>query len=148
MESIEALVFAISPYFTFIGSFLLILSYQKYTEIEHTKSKGLVADGVVLELRDESGKTVEPTDNHPAAPVVEFRTDNGKYVHYSTTYQIPSPYKAGQSVKIYYYIYKSIHHFALEDDQTGSLPGRLFRWGVVFCAIGFPVLVIKLSHLL
>lgn len=148
MEFIENLLISIGPILVLLGTYLLILAHQKSNEIAHTLSKGQVAEGIVIEMRDESGNTVESFNNHPVAPVVEFKTDHGKYLHYSRTFQNPSPYKPGQSVKIYYYIYKSIQQFALEDDQTGTLPIRLYRWGIVFCAVGFPGLVIKLSRLL
>lgn len=148
MEFVEEILYPIGPYFFLIGAVLLIFAHQKSNEIEHTLSKGQVADGLVIELRDESGNKIESDTNHPVAPVVRFQTINGIYIHYSSTFQNPSPYKIGQSVKIYYYIYKSNRQFALEDDQTGLLPGKLFRWGIVCCAIGFPFIVRKLSKLM
>lgn len=148
MEFVEGILYPIGPYFFLIGAFLLIFAHQKNNEIAHTISKGQVADGLVIELRDESGNNIESYNNHPVAPVVRFQTINGIYIHYSSTYQNPSPYKIGQTVKIYYYIYKSISHFALEDDQVGLLPGKLFRWGIVCCSIGFPFIVMKLAKLL
>ena len=147
MDSFVNTIITIGPYLVFVGAFLLIMAHQKSNEISHTLSKGQLAEGIVIELRDELGNTVETFNYHAVAPVVEFKTANGKYIHYSSTYQNPSPYKKGQVVKIYYYIYKSIQHFALEDDQTGTLPGILLRWGLVFCAVGLPSLVIKLSNL-
>lgn len=148
MEGIESILFTIGTYLFPIGVFLLILAYQKSNEIEHTRSKGQLAEGLVIEMRDEAGNPVESFNNHALAPVVEFHTPNGKFIHYSSTFQNPSPYKVGQTVKIYYYIYKSNRHFALEDDQTGLLPGKLFRWGIVCSAIGFPFIVMKLSKLM
>jgi len=145
MQTLESIFSYISPGLSLIGVYLLILSYQKKHEIEHTLRKGKMTEGTVIELRENlanvDGGGIE------YAPVVEFRTDHGLYKHFSSTYKFPTPYHLGQKVKIYYYIYKSRHEFALEDDEPGTLPDRLKWWGIIFCIFGLPILLFKLQKL-
>ncbi|MBL0024375.1 MAG: DUF3592 domain-containing protein [Saprospiraceae bacterium] len=127
------------PLASFFGAFLLILSYQKKHEIEHTIKKGKVTEGTVIEIREHQSRGF--------APVVEFKTQNGLYKHYSSSFRFSCRYFVGQKVKIYYYIYRSRREFALEDDTPGTLPESLLKWGVVLCLIGMPMLIIKVIGL-
>lgn len=145
MESIQNYIHSIAPIFAVIGTYLLILSYQKKNEIQHTLKHGQNTEGVVIDLVAYEG--ADGRNDFGFAPVVEFTTVNGTYKHYSNTYQNPSPYSIGQKVKIYYYIYKSRHEFALEDDKPGTLPDTLFLWGLVFCVVGYPFIFLKLLNL-
>lgn len=133
--------------FSLIGIYMIIISYQKSNEKKHTLAKGKVAEGTVIELRENPGDLSGNDKGNGFAPVVEFRTDHGLYKHYSTTYRFPSPYSLGQKVKIYYYIYKSRYEFALQDDEPGSLPGTMMKWGIAFCILGLPLLFLKMSKL-
>jgi len=145
MQTLESIFSYISPGLSLIGVYLLILSYQKKHEMEHTLRKGKMAEGTVIELRKNTANVDGGGIEY--APVVEFRTDHGLYKHFSSTYKFPTPYHLGQKVKIYYYIYKSRHEFALEDDEPGTLPDRLKWWGIIFCIFGLPILLFKLQKL-
>ena len=136
------------PFLALIGTYLLILSHKKKHEIEHTIRKGLSTEGTVIEIRENPGKSLESNMPEGYAPVVEFTTINGKYHHHSATFRSPCNYYIGQKVKIYYYFYKSRKEMALLDDDPGPLPKILFKWGILFCAIGYPILLAKMSVLL
>jgi hypothetical protein len=147
MTTILNFVMSLGPILSLIGTYLLILSHSKSHEIEHTLNKGKVAEGKVIKMREDPDHTPSDMDYRGVAPVVEFRTVNGLYQHFSTTYRKNSPYEVGQTVKIYYYKYKSRMEMALIDDQTGTLPKTLLKWGIIFCAIGYPILFSKLGGL-
>ena len=147
MTTILNFVMSLGPILSLIGTYLLILSHSKSHEIEHTLNKGKVAEGKVIKMREDPDHTPSDMDYKGVAPVVEFRTVNGLYQHFSTTYRKNSPYEVGQTVKIYYYKYKSRMEMALIDDQTGTLPKTLLKWGIIFCAIGYPILFSKLGGL-
>jgi hypothetical protein len=147
MTTVLNFVMSLGPILSLIGTYLLILSYDKSHEIEHTISKGKVAEGTVIELRDDPNHVDEMSKNKSKAPVVDFHTVNGWHRHHSTTYRYPSRYEVGQKVKIYHYLYKSRHEMALEDDEPGTLPKTLLKWGILFCAIGYPILLSKMGGL-
>lgn len=122
----------------FIGTFCLILAYQKKHEIEQVLKNGTRTVGTVIEIRpDPSGKGGE-------APVVDLKIPNGSHRHYSTTYASPSPYKVGQQVDIWYKINKTNRTVALADDTPGNLPKILFWAGVVLCLLSYPELIRRL----
>ncbi|MBK7233060.1 MAG: DUF3592 domain-containing protein [Saprospiraceae bacterium] len=146
MQTLENILSYLVFGLSLIGVYLLILAYQKKHEIEHTLSKGKMAEGTVVELRE--NPTNVDGGGKEYTPVVEFRTDHGLYRHHSSTYKFPTPYHLGQKVKIYYYIYKSRYEFALEDDEPGTLPDRLKWWGIIFCIFGLPLLLYKISKLI
>ncbi|MEZ4901257.1 MAG: hypothetical protein R2822_05585 [Spirosomataceae bacterium] len=50
----------------------------------------------------------------------------------------------GQKVRIWYKFYKSKRDVALADETPGNLPKTLFRWGLVFCLLGYPFMIRKL----
>ena len=147
MSSVLNFISSFGPILSLIGTYLLILSYDKSHEIEHTIKKGKVAEGTVTELRENPDHSDLMSKLKAKAPVVDFYTTNGWYRHYSTTYKDPSPYEIGQKVKIYHYLYKSRHEMALEDDEPGTLPKTLLKWGIIFCSIGYPILLSKLGGL-
>ena len=147
MNTILNLLGTLGPILSLIGTYCLILSHSKNNEIAHTLSKGKVAEGTVIKMREDPDHTPSDMDYRGVAPVVEFRTLNGLYQHFSTTYRKNSPYEVGQTVKIHYYSYKSRMEMALPDDETGTLPKTLLKWGIIFCAIGYPILLSKLGGL-
>ena len=125
----------------FIGTYCLILAYQKQHEIEKVLTKGIKTLGTVTEMRQ------APFGNQGEAPVVEFTTQNGSYKHFSTTYTSPSAYKLGQQVEIWYYHYKSIRLAALADDKPGKLPKILLCWGIVLCLLSYPEIIRRMITL-
>jgi hypothetical protein len=147
MHTILNFLGTLGPILSLIGTYFLILSYSKNNEIAHTLSKGRVADGTVIKMREDPDHAPSDMDYRGVAPVVEFRTVNGLYQHFSSTYRKNSPYEVGQTVKIHYYSYKSRMEMALPDDETGTLPRTLLKWGIIFCAIGYPILLSKLGGL-
>ena len=147
MNTILNLLGTLGPILSLIGTYCLILSHSKNNEIAHTLSKGKVAEGTVIKMREDPDHAPSDMDYRGVAPVVEFRTLNGLYQHFSTTYRKNSPYEIGQTVKIHYYSYKSRMEMALPDDETGTLPKTLVKWGIIFCAVGYPILLSKLGGL-
>ncbi|HMP28432.1 MAG TPA: DUF3592 domain-containing protein [Saprospiraceae bacterium] len=137
----------LGPILSLIGTYLLILSYSKSNEIKHTLSRGKEAEGTVIELRDDPDPKNQISNPKAKAPVVEFHTINGWHRHYSTTYKYPSPYQIGQKVKIYHYLYRSRHEMALTDDEPGTFPKTLLVWGIIFCLLGYPILISKMGGL-
>lgn len=135
----------LSPYIlsvmALIGTYCLILAYEKQHEIEKVLTKGIKTLGTVTEMRQDL------LGNGGEAPVVDFTTQNGSYKHVSTTYTYPSPYKMGQKVEIWYYHYKSIRLAALADDKPGNLPKTLLRWGIVFCVLTYPEIIRRMLML-
>lgn len=126
----------------FIGTYCLILAYQKQHEIEKILTKGIKTLGTVTEIRQ------DPSEKEGEAPVVDFTTQNGSYRHFSTTYTLPTAYKMGQQVEIWYYHYKSIRLAALADDKTDNLPKVLLRWGIVLCLLTYPEIIRRMTTLL
>lgn len=126
----------------FIGTYCLILAYEKQHEIEKILTKGIKTTGKVVEIHQDT------LHNTGEAPVVEYTTAHGFFRHVSTTYAMPSAYKIGQQVDIWYYHYKSIRLAALADDQPGSLPKTLLKWGIVFCALSYPGIIRNLTSLI
>lgn len=124
----------------FVGTYCLILAYQKQHEISMVLSKGQKYAGTVVEMRD------HPSGNGSQAPTVEFDSQHGTgHRHYSNTYRMLSNYKTGQKVEVWYYSYKSIRLSALPDDEPGNLPKILFRWGIVLCLLSYPELIRRIA---
>ena len=126
----------------FIGTYCLIIAYEKQHEIEKILTKGIKTFGIVTELRQ------DPSSQQGVAPVVDFTTQNGTYRHFSTTYTLSSAYQVGQQVEIWYYHYKSIRLATLADDKTGNLPKVLLYWGVVLCLLTYPEIIRRMMMLL
>lgn len=132
------------PLVAFIGTYLLIIAYDKSKIVERVMSKGLKAEGTVVEIRQDPGLLFGSGESKGSAPVVDFVFPNGSHRHYSTHYQTPTPYYVGQKVEVRYYFYKSIREVLLADEDAGTLPKTLFRWGLVMCLLGYPFLLRKL----
>jgi hypothetical protein len=147
MTTILNFLTSLGSILSLIGTFLLILSYTKSHEIEHTIRNGREVEGTVIELREDPDQSDLRSEVKAKAPRVEFRTINGLYRHSSTTYRYPSPYEVGQKVKIYHYSTISRNEMALADDEPGTLPKTLLKWGLIFCAIGYPILLSKMGRL-
>jgi hypothetical protein len=121
-----------------VGTYCLILAYERQHAIENTLLKGQVAIGTVIEIR------TNPDPAGGEAPVVDFNTPNGSHRHYSTTYLSPCAYKVGQKVQIWYKFYKSNRAVALPDDQPGKQPRVFFVCGVVLCLLTYPEIIRRL----
>lgn len=127
--------------FAFVGTYCLILSYEKQHEIEKVLKRGIRTTGTVVEIRQ------DPSGNAGAAPTVEYITQNGRHRHVSTTYASPSPYRVGQQVEVWYKTNKSNRISALADDKPGNLPKKLLRWGIVLCLLSYPAVILRLKTL-
>ncbi len=127
---------------TLVGTYCLILSYQKQHEIQTVLSKGIKTTGTVVEIRQ------DPSGNSGDAPVVEFNYPNGSYRHYSTTYVLPCAYSVGQQVEIWYLFRKSNRTAALSDDQPGTLPKTLLKWGILLCLLSYPEIIRRMATLI
>ncbi len=135
------------PLLAFIGTYLLIIAYDKSKMVERVKSKGIKTVGTVVEIRQNPGELFGSKEGEGQAPVVDFVTNNGSHRHYSTHYQSPCPYQVGQKVEVWYYFYKSIREVLLADEGAGTWPKTLFRWGIALCLISYPFLIKKLMLL-
>ena len=125
----------------FVGTYCLILAYQKQYEIPKVLSKGIKITGTVVEIRQ------DPSGNGGGAPVVEFNYPNGSYRHASSTYTSPCVYVVGQEVDIWYLFNKSNRAAALPDEQPGTLPKTLLKWGIVLCLLSYPEVIRRLISL-
>lgn len=132
------------PLAAFIGTYLIIIAYDKSKIVERISSKGIKTEGTVIEIRKNPGPLFGSEEGEGEAPVVDFITTHGSHRHYSTHYQTPCPYKVGQKVEVSYYFYKSIREVLLPNEDAGTLPKTLFRWGIALCLIGYPFLFRKL----
>lgn len=135
------------PFLAFIGTYLLIISYDKSKIVERVTSRGIKTEGTVIEIRQNPGSLFSSKEGEGKAPVVDFTTTNGSHRHYSTDYQTPTPYHVGQKVEVRYYFYKSIREVILANEGVGTLPKTLFRWGIAFCLIGYPFIIRKMMLL-
>ncbi|MBK9256509.1 MAG: hypothetical protein IPM42_13560 [Saprospiraceae bacterium] len=145
MQTLQNILATSGPILALIGTYCFILSYSKAHEIEHTIRKGRIAEGTVIELQDNPADLHLNTKLRRKAPLVDFHSHIGWHQYQSITYRDPSPYQVGQKVQIYYYFYKSRREFALADDEPGTLPKTLLKWGIIFCIIGYPILFGKLG---
>jgi len=134
---------SIGPVLSLAGTYCLIISYAKSKEIDHIIKKGKTTEGTVIEMCDDPDD--KPADMYykGKAPVVEFKTPNGLFHHFSNTYKKNSHYEVGQKVTIFYYFYKSRREMALSDDKPGTLPNTLLKWGIILCVIGYPIVLSK-----
>jgi hypothetical protein len=118
------------------------LAYQKQHEIQIVLSRGIKTTGRVVEIRQ------DPSGNGGGAPVVEFNYPYGSYRHYSNTYMLPCAYYVGQETEIWYLFYKSNRRATLSDEQPGTLPITLLKWGIVLCLLSYPVVIWRMITLL
>lgn len=129
-----------------VGTYLIILSYERQHIFDKVRQKGIRTEGVVTRLNENPSNKEGWTAGGGKAPVVEFHTVNGHYVYASTTYQQPTPYEVGQKVDIWYIFYKSRRDMALADDVPGDTPKKLYWWGVILCGISYPMVFLKLQN--
>lgn len=134
----------IMPLVALVGTYLLIIAYDKSKIVERVTSKGIKTEGTVIEIRKNPGDLFSSKEGEGEAPVVDFTTANGSHRHYSTHYQIHTTYHVGQKVEVRYYFYKSIREVLLAHEDAGTLPKTLFRWGIALCLISYPFLFRKL----
>ena len=140
----------ITPYLQllgFIGTYLLILSYDRAQMPERVKKRGIKTEGTVIEIRRNPGSLFSKTEGQGDAPVVDFNTISGSHRYHSTNYITPCSYQVGQKVPVWYYFYKSKQEVILENEDAGSLPRTLLVWGIAFCVIGYPFLIRNLLTL-
>lgn len=131
-----------------LGLFLLFLAWQQMDYYPNILRNGTEAEGTVIEMHRDPGPLWGGEEGDGEAPVVEFTDRQGRQRrHFSTTYQIPSPYRVGQKVRIWYIIYKSRQVYALEDDTKGSWPRTLLIIGAVAFLLGAPELWRRLGGL-
>ncbi len=125
-----------------VGTYSLILAYQKQYEVERVLKYGIKTIGTVIEIRpDPSGKQGD-------APVVDFDYPNGSHRYFSTKYTSPCNYRVGQQVEIWYKFYKSNQDVVLPDDKPGNLPKRLLITGIIFCILSYPILFGRMLDLI
>jgi hypothetical protein len=140
----------ISPYFSvlaIIGTYCLILAYDRAKMPERVKKRGQLAEGTVVEIRRNPGPIFGSQEGEGFAPVVEFATSSGNHRHFSTHYQTPSPYQVGQKVQVGYYFYKSIREVLLDGEENQPSSPTLLICGVCLCLLGYPFVFIKLLGL-
>lgn len=141
----------ISPYLSIlavIGTFCLILAYNRASLPQRVKSRGRTAEGTVIEIRRNPGALFSAQEGEGYAPVVDFEHPNGSHRYFSTYYQSPSPYQVGQKVQVRYYFYKSIREVILEGEENQPQSPVLLIWGICLCLIGYPFIVIKILALM
>lgn len=135
------------PAVALVGTYLLILAYDRMHLVERVKAKGIETEGTVVEIRRNPGGLFSSTEGEGDAPVVDFVTNWGTHKHYSTNYAIPCPFKVGEKVKVWYYFNKSRQEVVLEEAETDTLPHTLRTWGIILCLLSYPFVVKKLMLL-
>lgn len=142
---------SISPYLSVlavIGTYCLIIYYDRSKMPDRVRNRGLRAEGTVVEIRQNPGPIFGSQKGEGYAPVVEFNYPNGSHRHFSTYYQTPCPYEVGQKVQLGYYFYKSIREVLLDGEENQPQSPTLLIWGICFCLLGYPFVVIKLLDLI
>lgn len=140
----------ISPYFSvfaFVGTYCLILAYDRAKMPERVKKRGQKAEGTVVEIRRNPGPLFGSQEGEGYAPVVDFDYPNGNYRYHSNYYQSPSPYHVGQKVQVGYYFYKSIREVIIDGEENQPQSPTLLIWGICLCLLGYPFVFIKLIGL-
>lgn len=147
MNTIIQFLTPVAGLIALIGTYMIILSYEKTHIYDRVRSKGRTVEGIVTEIYQDPGPLFGKADDERGfAPIVVFDSHIGNHRYVSTTYQHPSPYKVGDKVKVWYYFYKSRREIALADDAPGDLPSKLLDWGIVFCLLGYPYVLLRLAH--
>jgi len=135
------------PAVALVGTYLLILAFDKAHLVERVKARGIETEGTVVEIRRNPGGLFSSKEGEGEAPVVDFITNGGTHKHYSKNYATPCPFKVGEKVKVWYYFHKSRREVALAEAETDTLPHTLRKWGIILCLLSYPFLVKKLMLL-
>jgi hypothetical protein len=119
-----------------VGTYCLILAYEKQYHVKKVLQYGRETQGVVVEIRQ------DPWNQQQDMVVVDFQTEGGAFKHYSQGYARPCPYQLGQEVRIWVWPYKLRHtgRVALPDEQPGRAPQILLLAGAVMCLLSYPEL--------
>lgn len=140
------LVYAKISGFCLVAGFLLLAhAHNRKNYIKYLFERGTKTEGKVIEISRNPGSLFNKEEGEGFAPVVEYTTISGNTLkHHSTTYQTPCKYHVGQTVPLWYINYKSRREAALEDDQPGDLPRKLFIVGMILLLIGLPKVLLGL----
>lgn len=127
----------------FVAGFLLLAhAHNRKNYVSRILTRGIKTEGKVVEMTRNPGSLFSKVEGEGFAPVVEYTTQSGNVLkHHSTTYRTPATYEAGQTVPIWYINYKSIREAALEDDEPGDLPKKLFAVGLVSFLVALPTVI-------
>lgn len=132
-----------------VGFLLLAHAHNRKNYINNLLKRGIKTEGSVIEIWKNPGSLFSKKEGQGYAPVVEYTTNSGNVLkHYSHAFTDPCKYEMGQKVAVWYINYKSIREAALEDDQPGSLPKKLFVAGIILVLLGLPNLIVGLQNLL
>lgn len=147
IQTLYQYLLSMSGIIALVGTYMIIIGYTRNGFFENVRLKGIKTEGIVIALNQNPGSFYGGEEGDGFAPVVEFTTINGTHRHVSTIYKNPTPYIVGQKVNIWYYSYKSRREMALEDDAPGDMPQNLFKWGILLCGIGYPLIYLKINQL-
>jgi len=142
---------SISPYVSIlalIGTYCLIVAYDRSKMPERLRKRGQVAEATVTEILRNPGPLFSSQEGEGYAPVVEFEAHGSIQRHTSTNYQQPSPHQVGQKVVVRYYFYKSIREVLIDGDEASTASPKLLVWGICLCLVGYPFIIIKLMDLI
>ena len=133
-----------------VGTYCLIVYHDIANMPRRVRRIGRVAEGTVVELRRDPQAAVGAQQGQGLAPVVEFEYAGGshRHRHMSVNYQQPCPFQVGQKVVVRFHFYKSIREVLLDGEQPPVAPRSLQKWGMVMCALAYPVLAIRLLNLM
>ena len=128
-----------------IGTYCLIIAYDKYRLPDRVRKNGKTAQAIVTEIYKDPGPLFGKNNKEGYAPIVEFDYPNGSFRYASTTFQNPSPYKVGDTVTVWYSFYKSKKEVALQDDLPPRYIKSLVICGLILCILSYPIVISKLS---
>jgi hypothetical protein len=131
---------------TTLGFILAFLSWRNLVYYQNVRKYGTKTEGIVIQMRPDPGPLFGEAKVGGEAPTVEFTDKQGNKRQYiCVCYQDPSPYKVGQKLAIWYYIYRSRQEFALEDDYADRSTATLLKVGLVMMLLGAGVFLKRLS---
>jgi len=79
------------PLLALVGTYLLILSFDRAQLPERVKKRGIKTEGTVIEIRQNPGPLFSKTEGQGEAPVVEFKTSSGSFATIPPTMLHPAP---------------------------------------------------------
>lgn len=142
---------SISSYCTvlaLVGTYCVIVYHDIARLPERVRRIGRVAKGSVVELRRDPGAAGVALQGQGLAPVVEFDHPGGRYRHLSVNFQQPCLFQVGQEVVVRFHFYKSIREVLLDGEAAPVAPRSLLKWGMMMCALAYPLLAIRLLNLM